>query len=395
MMQFMDERKKQEGRQYRLPDICSIRLTGYADSFRELAKSFEKEEPSEAVDRRVFFEEERLRENCNVIAGHLKELADIMEQTADEVSGLEPLEDRDWRRLSHILKENGILLEGACLIPSREMGRQISLKLCSRVQEEIPCEKVEELLRIALEKKFCLSLSSPGSVRQQSQIFLFVEEPAFMAFTGYARVVKGREEISGDNYSILQSEHGKLSLLLSDGTGSGERACEGSSWVLDLAEKFLESGYSPEIALRLINATAVTKGTEIGHPTLDMCRIDLHRGNCKFCKAGGAVSFRKRGKQVEQISGGQLPLGIFRDLEPHEQYLQLREGDSIIMMTDGVLEAFREKGYEEAVRNCLTELEDENPRELAEKLMQLAIFGSEGNIRDDMTILTATLWKNP
>lgn len=395
MMQFMDERRKQGGIQSSLPDICAIRLGGYAESFRELAKSFERDEPAEAIDRRAFFEEERLRENCSVIAGHLNELAAIMEETAGEVAALEPLEEKIWRKLYQALREQGVCLEGACLVPCREMGCQISLRLRAQRREEIPCELVEVILSSIVAKKFCLSLCCPGSVDRESRTFLFVEQPEYAAFTGFARVVKGQENISGDNYSILQAECGKLTMLLSDGTGSGERACQGSGWVLDLTEKLLESGYSPETAFRMVNSTAVTKGEEIGHPTLDMCRVNLHRGSCEFCKAGGAVSFRKRGNQVEQISGGQLPLGIFQDLEPHRQYLQLREGDSIIMMTDGVLEAFREKGYEEAVRNCIAELDVENPREMAEKLMQLAIFGSEGNIRDDMTILAATLWKNP
>ena len=130
-------------------------------------------------------------------------------------------------------------------------------------------------------------------------------------------------------------------------------------------------------------------------PTLDICQLDLERGDCLFCKAGGAISFRKRGSEMEEIAGGQLPLGIFQDLEPQRQYLRLQEGDSIILMTDGVLEAFRDRGYEDAVRDCLANMEDETPREMAEKLMQLAIFASEGKVRDDMTILAATLWRNP
>ena len=98
---------------------------------------------------------------------------------------------------------------------------------------------------------------------------------------------------------------------------------------------------------------------------------------------------------MQEIEGGKLPLGIFQDLEPQKQYLRLEEGDSVILMTDGVLEAFRDKGYEAAARECLAGMEDLNPREMAEKLMQLAIFASEGNVRDDMTILVATIWKNP
>lgn len=396
-MQFMMEEKKKQGGQpaNQMPDICKIRLSGYAESFRELAKSFEKDEPADTLDRRTFFEEEKLRENCSVIAGHLNELADIMEQTAGEVAGVTPLEERVWKKLYHVFHEAGMVLEGACYVPCEEKGGQISLCLRSSSGEEISGEKSEELLSRVLGKKFCLSLACPGCITGESQNFLYVEQPEYIAFTGYARVVKGSEVVSGDNYSILQTERGKLTLLLSDGTGSGEDACEGSGWVLDLTEKLLESGYSMETALRLVNATAVARGDEVGHPTLDMCRVDLRRGSCEFCKAGGAVSYRKRGNCVEQIGGGQLPLGIFQDLEPSRQYQQLREGDSILMMTDGVLEAFREKGYEEAVRNCLAEMTEENPVQLAEKLMKLAIFECEGCVRDDMTILAATVWKNP
>lgn len=391
---FLEEKKKQAPWQYKMPDVCGVKLYGYAESFRELAKSFEKPEPSEGLDRRSFFEEERLRENCGVIAGHLEELAQIMERTAKEVAGLEPLEERTWKRLTHLLREQHLFLEGACML-SPEGERQLSLVLRTDRAEGVPAQKAEGILNDLLGGTYCLSLTSPERVERESDTYLFVEQPLYVAFTGFARVIKGREAVSGDNYSILQSERGNLTLLLSDGTGSGEDACRGSGWVLDLTEKLLETGYSPETALKMVNATAVTKGEEVGHPTLDMCRLDLRSGDCDFCKAGGAVSYRKRGREVEEIPGGQLPLGIFQDLEPHRNFLRLREGDSIILMTDGVLEAFREKGYEEAVRSSIAGMDVENPREMAEKLMQLAIFASEGNIRDDMTILAATLWKNP
>lgn len=395
MKQFLEDRRRTGEQLYRIPDVCGTKLIGYAESFRQLAKSFGQEESEEPQDRRGILEEERLKENCQVIAGHLNELAAIMDQTADQVSGLEPLEDRTWKKLSRAFRDEGIILEGACLVPGENKEYHLSLRLRSVCPERVPGERVEEMLEVLLGKRLCLSLACPEFVGRESRSYLFVEQPRYMALTGFARVVKSQEMISGDNYSILQEERGKLSLLLSDGTGSGEQASKGSSWVLDLAENLLETGYSPEAVMRLINSTAITKSDEVGHPTLDMCCMDLRRGSCEFWKAGGAVSFRKRGSEVEQISGGQLPLGIFQDMEPRRQYLKLREGDCLIQVTDGVLEAFREKGYEEAVRNYLAGMEEENPREVAEKLMQLAIFSSEGNVRDDMTILTATLWKNP
>lgn len=395
MMQFLEERKKGDVQSQTIPDECGFRLYMCADSLRELAKSFEKKKVTETQDRRACFEEERLRENCDVIAGHLTELAQIMEQTADEVAEMTPLEEKTWKKLNHALREKGICLEGACLLPSNEYGRKLSLSLHSAYVEGVQSEEVLGVLEKVFEQKYCLSFASPEWITRESALFHFAEQPKYMAFTGFARVVKGREEISGDNYSILQSECGKLTLLLSDGTGSGQQACDGSDFVLDLVERLLEAGYRQETALRMVNSTILAKGEELGHPTLDMCRLDLQKGSCDFCKAGGAVSFCKRGEEVEVIPGGQLPLGIFQDLEPHRNYYHLEEGDSVILMTDGVLEAFREKGYEEAVRNALSSMKEAGPREIAEKLMHLAIFASEGNIRDDMTILVATLWKTP
>ncbi|MBR6477235.1 MAG: SpoIIE family protein phosphatase [Lachnospiraceae bacterium] len=376
-----------------MPDVCGIRLYGYAESFRELAKSFEKKEPSKTLDRRSYFEEERLRENCGVIAGHLTEVAQIMEQAAGEVIKRKPLEEKAWSQLVLSLGRRDLILNGACLFGER--GDQISLSLRTNREEGIRATAAQDALEEALGKRFCLSMKSGEWVGRDLGTFLYVEEPGYLAFTGFARVIKSRERISGDNYSILQLERGILTLLLSDGTGSGEKASLGSGFVLDLTEKLLEAGYHPETAVKMVNATAVTKGEEMGHPTLDACSLDLRRGDCLFCKAGGAVSFRKRGSEVEEIAPGQLPLGIFSDLEPQKQYMHLEEGDSVILMTDGVLEAFRERGYEEAAKNCLAGMEDLNPREIAEKLMQFAIFASEGNVRDDMTILVATLWKNP
>lgn len=392
--EFLEEKKKQTREQRVVPDVCGSRLYGYAESFRELAKSFQKGEPSETLDRRTFFEEERIRENCGVIAGHLCEVAQIMEQAAKELVGMKPLEEKAWNRLAQGLRKRDLILEGACKVPM-ETGGQLSLCLRTSRSEGLPANVAEEAIEEALGKRYCLSMNSGDVVGREEATFLFVEEPTYLAFTGFARVIKSREEVSGDNYSILQSERGTVTLLLSDGTGSGEKASMGSGFVLDLAEKLLETGYRPDTAMKMVNATAVTKGGEMGHPTLDACRLDLRRGDCMFCKAGGAVSFRKRGEEVEEIVGGQLPLGIFQDLEPQKHYLRLEEGDSVILMTDGVLEAFRDRGYEEAARSCLAGMKDLSPKEMAEKLMQFAIFASEGNVRDDMTILVATLWRNP
>ena len=160
-MQFMEEKMRQDRIRFQVPSVCGEILCGYAESFRELARSFEKKEPPKGLDRRSFFEEERLRENCGVIARHLMELADIMDQTAEEMTGLEPLEEKIWRRLLQKMRGKGLIMEGACRMPlGGKSGKIGQITLCLRTDREggIPAREAEEILSSVLGKKYCLSL---------------------------------------------------------------------------------------------------------------------------------------------------------------------------------------------------------------------------------------------
>ena len=59
----------------------------YADSFRELAETFEEmpEKETDAVwDRQEMLWKKKLRDNCGLMAGQLNEVANIMEEVAEE-----------------------------------------------------------------------------------------------------------------------------------------------------------------------------------------------------------------------------------------------------------------------------------------------------------------------
>ena len=45
-------------------------------------------------------------------------------------------------------------------------------------------------------------------------------------------------------------------------------------------------------------------------------------------------------------------------------------------------------------RQVLEGLQEQNPQEIAEKILSYAICASEGRIRDDMTVFVLCLWEN-
>ncbi len=181
--------------------------------------------------------------------------------------------------------------------------------------------------------------------------------------------------------------------MLSDGTGSGEKAGRDSERVLELMEKMLEAGYDTDTAVNMVNTALFAAGEDDNHPTLDICDIDLYQGKCEMRKVGGAASFLKRGTEVELLTTGNLPLGVFGQVEAESLHKQLQDDDYLIMVSDGVVDAFGGEGYESAMVNIIAQMRDRNPGEIAERLLRIALHASGGRIADDMTVVAIGIWE--
>ncbi len=392
LLALKGERQRQE-QTIQINEIYRQKLLGYAESFRELAHSFEDKFVEIGEDRVRLLEEKKNWENRKVIYDNLKEMAQIMSRMAKEDLQCEPMELRYQRMLSRAFREENILAENLCYLPCVNGQKAIVMTLSTTEKGGIPTTEVEDMLSVLLRRPLQASVVSPYLVDRQSRNFLFVEEAKYIALTGYAKVVRENETVSGDNYAFLESEKGKLTIVLSDGTGSGEKAGRDSGQVLDLMEKMLEAGYRIESALNLINSALYAKAEDNNHPTIDICNLDLYQGKCEFTKVGGALSFIKRGDCVEPIEMSNLPLGIFQNIEVEKQEKQLQDGDFVIMMSDGVLDAFEEDDYEDTLIRAIEEITEQNPGEIAEKLLHFAIHSCGGHIPDDMTIIVAGVWE--
>ncbi len=375
-------------------DLCKQKLLGYAESFQELARSFDDKFVENSEDRQSILEQRRLWENRKVIYENLSEVAQIMERVATEEFHYQPIENRYEKSVTKALREEGIYVENLCYMPDDNGKQIIGMTLWTTQKGGILASEVADMLSVLLYRPLQVSAVSPYLVDEKIRSFLFVEEANYIALTGFAKVVRENEVVSGDNYAFLESEKGKMTVLLSDGTGSGEKASRDSERVLDLMEKMMQAGYSIKTALNLINSSLYIKEEDNNHPTIDVCNLDLYSGKCEFYKVGGAVSFLKKEEKVEAISMGNLPLGIFRNIEVESTSKKLQDGDYLIMMSDGVLDAFGEEDYQDTLQNVIEEITEQNPREFAEKLLHLAIRASEGHISDDMTIIVVGVWKN-
>ena len=391
-----------------IPEYGRQRLLNYAESFRDLADLFEKEKDCEAgteyrqetEDRQDYICQRKLQENQELLAEHLKEMAHIMAQVAKETCLYHPMGERRYRQMSRLLKESGILLKNFFELEHEDRHLEISLTMRTASdkytkfgeREHISVEDVAGFLSEAMNVKLRAAKGAPIYLTPEWDTYCFFEEPSFHLLTGVAKAVKETEKVSGDNYSFYEEEHGRRVVILSDGMGSGEKASRDSGRVIEMTERLLEAGFRKESALQMVNGALAASGQEENMSTLDICDINLYTAECEFIKVGAACTYIKRGRLVDRLSAQNFPLGVFGQLDTETLYRTLQNGDYIIMLSDGILDALSQGIGEESLPEIIGKIEDSNPNEIANQILSYCLKQSRGQIRDDMTVLVTGVW---
>lgn len=387
---------RQEEHIVEVSDYGKRRLLTYADSFRELARSFEGGYDFDNLsgNRQELLTIRRIWENRQVLCENLNEMAQIMTRVASEVFHCHPFDEKKKKVILHALKAEGIIVTEIFYIERPGERGGIGITMYTDRAGGYTAAEVADMLSVLMDQRLEISAVSPYVVGKDKQIYVFVEEARFVVLTGSARAVKENENLSGDNFSVIESERGKLTVLVSDGMGSGEKACADSEKVLDLMERLLEAGYGMDAAINLVNSALIAGEEEHNMSTLDVCDLDLYDGVMELCKIGASTAYIKRKDFVEQISSHSLPLGIFTSAAPEITRRELMDGDYVILMTDGVQDALAGNNCEEAMRLVISGLSDQNPKEIADKLLQFVLRCSGGHVQDDMTIIVVGIWEN-
>ena len=390
-----------------IPEYGRQRLLNYAESFRDLADLFEGEETGfdqkdkpNTDDRQGYLWQRKLQENQGLLAEHLKEMAHIMAEVAKETYTYRPMGERRFKQMSKLLRESGILLKNFFELEHEDGHTEISLtmKIVSEKYirlgeaDHISVEDVADYISVAMNIRLRASKNTPMYLAPEWNTYYFMEEPRYHLLTGAAKAVKEAEKVSGDNYSFYEGEDGKMTIILSDGMGSGEKACRDSERVVELTERLLEAGFRKEAAIQMINGALTASGQEENMSTLDICDINLYTGECEFIKAGAVCTYIKRGQLVDRLSAQNFPLGVFGQLEPEVLYRTLQSGDYVIMMSDGILDALSRGIGEEVLPEIIGKMDYSNPSEIANQILTYCLRQSKGQIRDDMTILVIGVW---
>lgn len=177
--------------------------------------------------------------------------------------------------------------------------------------------------------------------REKKLLPLSLRKQRLCTKAGYAQAAA--EEISGDAVISCRLPGGRLAFILSDGMGKGRKAAAGSRAVVNRLRRDLKGGMSVVRSIREVNRHMIE--TEPGREdfaTVDLTILDLVKRKAKFYKMGAGASFVVRENRVRKVQHPALPVGMVPKLQLTHTLVQLKPGDRIIMVSDGITEADRQ-----------------------------------------------------
>ncbi len=208
----------------------------------------------------------------------------------------------------------------------------------------------------------------------------------------FAASAVAADHVGGDFYDIFEVDSGKLVIVLGDVSGKGIPA----ALLVNVLQGAIRSSTASqhEFACERINRMLYERTASERFATLFWGVFDPQSSTLRYVNAGHAAPMlvRKDRNRVDRLDEGGPILGCL----PQARYLagevEVNDGDTLILYTDGVSEAANERAEqfgEERVMRTLASTLDVTPAILCEQLAEevTAFAGAERAAEDDRTLL--------
>jgi serine phosphatase RsbU (regulator of sigma subunit)/ketosteroid isomerase-like protein len=154
-------------------------------------------------------------------------------------------------------------------------------------------------------------------------------------------------EVGGDFYDFIDLEDGRVGVVVGDATGKGVPAAlvvTATHSMLRAVAQTLGSS-SPGEILEQVNETLLARIPENMFVTCFYAILDPASGTLGYANAGHDPPYLRRFTgEVEELRARGMPLGLMSGMSYEEGEVFLREADSVIFYSDGLVEAHDPRG---------------------------------------------------
>ncbi|MFD7938802.1 PP2C family protein-serine/threonine phosphatase [Streptomyces sp. NPDC059755] len=190
------------------------------------------------------------------------------------------------------------------------------------------------------------------------------------------------DDIGGDTYDYTL-DRGTLHLSITDAMGHDTNSALLATLLVGALRRARRSGCDALKQARHAHEALLSHGR--GLATGQLLCVDLETGLCELVNAGHPRPLRLRDGIVEEVRlAVNLPFGVVAPTAYRVQELQLRPGDRLVLLTDGM------QDRDAAAVDLPSVIHDTralHPREAVRALTAAVLDACRGNLRDDATVL--------
>lgn len=152
--------------------------------------------------------------------------------------------------------------------------------------------------------------------------------------------------IGGDYYDVFNVDKTRLAVAIGDVSGHGLSTGLVMAMVKAAITTLVEEGADEESLFKRLNELVFRSTERRAFMTLAFTIFDLENGRIRHTNAGHLYPYILRDGQAMPLSieSPSLPLGVRAELATQTVDMDLQEGDAVIYLSDGIIEAQNENG---------------------------------------------------
>jgi sigma-B regulation protein RsbU (phosphoserine phosphatase) len=254
-------------------------------------------------------------------------------------------------------------------------------------------DELESIRQAILHRDQLFALQNELSIAGRIQQSILPRDfPVSPHFELCARMLPARV-VSGDFYDFFLLDDRRLGFAVGDVSGKGIPAAIYMAVSRTLLRATVAQKLTPVECLMYVNHVLVRQGEGDMFVTMFYGVLDLTTGELEYCVAGHTppwlISATNGVQPLKQIRGTML--GLFEDPEIGNDRIALTSGDTLLVATDGVMDAERKEGGEFSEQGIRTLLESSAAMTAAQTVdhvfSAISTFSEGANQFDDITAM--------
>ncbi len=274
-----------------------------------------------------------------------------------------------------------------------EVNKQLE---ASRIKEsELRAEQAELKAETAAAQAKVIQIESERQTKEledarKLQLSMLPETIPLSDKFEIAVYMRTASEVGGDYYDFSISEDETLNIGFGDATGHGMQAGVVVSLIKGL---FVSDSADNDLATFMLKSNNTIKKSRLGRMMMAFTLLKLKDNRLLVSSAGmpPILMYSKKSQHVEEINLMGMPLGAMLDFPYKDFNLQLDQGDTLLLMSDGLPELANEEGEQMAyfrISKIFKDVGSRNPDRIIEAIVEAADeWRGEHPIEDDISLL--------